>query len=266
MPHDLRDIAESFDRRACHYGRNEWHRRSAERLVQLCGLRPGDCVLDAGTGTGFAALAAARAVGPTGRVVGVDISHGMLDEAGTALEASGLANVAFIEGDALDLGGLGVGPFDAVVCACGLLYMPATEALAGWHRAIRPGGRLAFSVMQAGAPAAGRIFRECAATRGLVLADRSAPLGSVAACRDALRRARYASIEIVSESVEFTAADLALAWESNVASVPRSQVQRLGADALEALRREFVEALQVAQRSDPLALRRAGVIYALARR
>jgi ubiquinone/menaquinone biosynthesis C-methylase UbiE len=74
------EIAATFDRRAPGYRDSDWHRASAERLVDLCDLKPGDRVLDAGTGTGFAALHAARKVGPGGRVVGVDISQGMLSE------------------------------------------------------------------------------------------------------------------------------------------------------------------------------------------
>lgn len=86
---DVRAIAESFDARAAAYAFSGWHRRAAERLVALCALRPGDRVLDAATGTGFAALAAARVVGPEGRVVGVDISPGMLRQARAAVAAAG---------------------------------------------------------------------------------------------------------------------------------------------------------------------------------
>lgn len=74
----LSEIAATFDTRAGSYAKNDWHRRCAERLVALCDLPVGCRVLDACTGTGFAALAAAQAVGPEGRVYGVDVSDGML--------------------------------------------------------------------------------------------------------------------------------------------------------------------------------------------
>ena len=74
-------MAAAFNTRAASYCRNEWHRTCAERLVALCEIPAGCRVLDACTGTGFAALAVARVVGREGRVVGVDVSAGMLVEA-----------------------------------------------------------------------------------------------------------------------------------------------------------------------------------------
>ena len=93
MPDNIRTIADSFDRRAESYARSNWHKRYAARLVELCALRPGDRVLDAGTGTGFAALAAARVVGANGHVCGVDISGGMLRQARRVLEQGGFVVV-----------------------------------------------------------------------------------------------------------------------------------------------------------------------------
>ena len=49
---ELHRIAELFDARAARYARDDWHRRYAEQLVAITPLRPGDRVLDAGTGTG----------------------------------------------------------------------------------------------------------------------------------------------------------------------------------------------------------------------
>jgi ubiquinone/menaquinone biosynthesis C-methylase UbiE len=266
MDADPREIAASFDVRAATYGRSEWHRRSAERLVALCQLQPGSCVLDAGTGTGFAALAAAHAVGSKGRVCGVDISTGMLREARAAVEASALANIELVESDATRLARYGSGSFDAITCATGLLYMPVADALREWHRLLKPGGLVGFSTMKSGSPPAARIFRDCAAAFGVSLRDPSEPLGSVSACQGVLEAAGFTVADIVSEVMVFEAHDLAQAWESNFRSVAHAPVQRLSAEQQGALKEAYLEALAWQQREHPGVLSRAEILYALGRR
>jgi SAM-dependent methyltransferase len=64
----------------------------------LGALRPGERVVDVGSGAGFDSLIAARMVGPTGRVVGVDMTPAMLDKARRAAVQAGLTNVEFRAG------------------------------------------------------------------------------------------------------------------------------------------------------------------------
>jgi ubiquinone/menaquinone biosynthesis C-methylase UbiE len=265
MMSDIRGIAASFDERAQTYASNDWHRRCAERLVVLCQLRPGYWVLDAGTGTGFAALAAARAVGSAGHVYGVDISAGMLREACAAVKAAGLTNVDLVEGDVVDLP-YGDGTFDAITCAAGLLYMPVSQALGEWYRVLKFGGLVGFSTMRAGSPPGGRIFRECAATFGILLRDPSEPLGSVAACEHALDAAGFHVVNIVGETVAFSAQDLKLAWDSNVKSSAHADVLRLGTEEQLGLKTTYLDALAREEREHPGALDRAEILYALGRR
>jgi ubiquinone/menaquinone biosynthesis C-methylase UbiE len=266
MKADPRAIAASFDTRAAAYGQSEWHRRCAERLVALCPLRSGSRVLDAGTGTGFAALAAARLVGRQGLVCGVDRSAGMLREAGAALRQSGLTNVEIVEGDASSLRQYPDGVFDAVLCAAALLYMPVAAALGEWHRLLKSGGYVAYSTMQAGSPPAGRIFRDCATAVGVPLQDPSEELGSTSACRRALEDAGFHVAEIVSETIEFSPQDLTLAWESDFRSAAHREVQRLREEEQRALHDKYVAALAREERERPGALSRAGILYAIGRR
>src|SRR5688572_18473844 len=195
------DIAASFDARASTYNGNEWHRQCADRLVSQCGIRPGQVVLDAGTGTGFAAIAASRVAGPDGRIVAVDLSNGMLEIARTHLTRTGDAPIEWVQGDAVSLPGIQSESIDVVLCAAALLYMPITPALAEWHRVLTPGGRVALTSMAAGFPIPGRIFRECAAAFGVSLTDPSARLGSEHACRQALEEAGFTVTAVSRGSV-----------------------------------------------------------------
>jgi ubiquinone/menaquinone biosynthesis C-methylase UbiE len=259
-------IAESFDLRAADYPRSDWHRVCAERVVLACGIKPGDVVLDAATGTGFAAIAAAARTGPAGGVIGVDVSEGMLRQAQEATANLGIQNVELVKDDATRLSRYADGSFDAVTCAAGLLYMHASTALREWRRLLRPGGRVAFSTMRAGSPLGARVFRDTAATFGLALRDPSEELGSEAAAQAALAQAGFDVVSTVAEPVEFTMRDRAMAWAANFRSAAHEDVQRLSEADRDALRRAFLAALADIAENDPLALASAEVLYVVGRR
>jgi SAM-dependent methyltransferase len=102
-------------------------------------------VLDAPVGSGASALPAARAVGPTGSVVAVDVAQALLELARAKAEAEHLANIDFRVGDMRSLG-FPNGHFDAVVCVFGLFFVPDRVALLRelW-RMVKPGGRIAVT-------------------------------------------------------------------------------------------------------------------------
>lgn len=266
MKADLREVVASFDGRAASYARSDWHRRAADRLVTLCNLGPGMRVLDAGTGTGFVAVAVASAVGPGGFVVGVDVSRGMLREAGALVRQSRLANIELIEADATHLAQYASETFDAVTCGTGLLYMSVPDALREWHRLLKRDGLLAFSSLRSGSPRGARIFRDCAARFGIVLRDPFEELGSPLACRASLERAGFEVADVVSEAVGLSSADLTNAWESNFKSASHPEVRRLGALETAALRTEYLDALAREESANPGVLARADVLYAFGRR
>lgn len=186
----------------------------------------------------------------------------MLREAAAAVRESRLANVELVEGDAVRLPQYGSGTFDVITCAAGLLYMPVADALREWHRLLKKGGLVAFSTMQADSPPAGRIFRDCAAAFGVSLRDPSEPPGSVSACRAVLESAGFEVVDIVSETVEFSAEDLTLAWESNFRSAAHADVQHLSDQEQHALKSTHLATLAREECEHPGALRRAEVLYA----
>jgi SAM-dependent methyltransferase len=218
-------------------------------------------VLDAGVGTGFAAIAAAKRVGPGGRVVGVDVSPGMLQRAQVAVEAAGRRNIELLQADACDLPDLPADSFDAVICSAALLYLPVHRALTEWRRLLRPGGTISFSTMRAGFPQAGQLFRDCVAEFGVQLADPSAALGSEASTAAALRQAGFAEITVVADRVLLSNVDFSSAWESNLLSAAHGEVRSLPAASLDTLRSRFEQALDEARRGDP-SFAVADVLYA----
>jgi ubiquinone/menaquinone biosynthesis C-methylase UbiE len=119
--------------------------RSGERTIDRLGLRPGMHVLDVASGSGASVLPAARRVGPTGRVIGVDLSEPMLALGRQKADRAGFEHVEFQLGD-MTRTGYPDGSFDAVVCVFGLSLAPDMAALAAelW-RMVRPGGKLAIT-------------------------------------------------------------------------------------------------------------------------
>jgi ubiquinone/menaquinone biosynthesis C-methylase UbiE len=92
------------------------------------------------------AFEAARAVGPDGHVLGVDLSGRMIDAARQRAISLQLTNCSFTRMDA-EMLALPDASFDVVTCALGLMYMPAPEqALREMRRVLRPGGRVALAV------------------------------------------------------------------------------------------------------------------------
>jgi SAM-dependent methyltransferase len=120
-----------------------------ERLLAAAAPVPGESALDVGCGGGRSTVLLARAVGPRGRVVGVDLSRPLLQLARERLEREGLLGaVELVEGDAQTH--RFARDFDLVLSIFGVMFFEDPEdAFANLRRALRPGGRLVFLCWQA---------------------------------------------------------------------------------------------------------------------
>lgn len=119
-------------------GAGGFHRRAVAAL----GLRPGDTAVDLACGTGANLRHLVRAVGPAGRVVGVDLSPGMLARAQQRIDANGWTTVTLVRADVRSAGL--PEPLHGAVSTFGLEMVPEVDAVvASIVAALVPGGRIA---------------------------------------------------------------------------------------------------------------------------
>jgi SAM-dependent methyltransferase len=117
-----------------------------DTVLDRARLRPGDTLLDVGTGDGLIAAAALDRVGPSGQVIFSDISQDLLDYCRQAVTADGLlGRCTFVRASADDLAGVADATVDVVTTRSVLIYVKnKAAALAEFHRVLRPGGRISL--------------------------------------------------------------------------------------------------------------------------
>jgi ubiquinone/menaquinone biosynthesis C-methylase UbiE len=115
------------------------------RTVERLALQPGATVLDVGCGTGASAIPAAEQVGPTGKVIAVDLADRLLAIARRKAAARKLENIEFRHGDMENLGY----PdqfLDAVICVFAIFFVPdVAKQISELWRMVRPNGQLAIT-------------------------------------------------------------------------------------------------------------------------
>ena len=158
-------------------------------------LKPGDVVVDLGSGAGFDCFLAAQRVGVEGHVIGVDMTPEMLDRARENAAKDGYANVEFRLGEIENLP-VADGTADMVISNCVInLSTDKPRVFREALRVLKPGGRLMVSDLVLARPLPESVARSVAAYAGCIAG---------AMLKDdylaAIRRAGFSNVEVLAEA------------------------------------------------------------------
>jgi ubiquinone/menaquinone biosynthesis C-methylase UbiE len=246
------NLAAVFGRAASTFGGMGNFIHFGARLVAHAALRPGEYILDAATGRGAVAFHAAAAVGPTGRIVGIDIADGMLNETAKVL-ASGRWPMDAQQLDFPDAS------FDAVLCGFALWFFPQpAQALREFRRVLKPGGRLALSTIAHDSPyhalLQDTLRPHIASNAPSPSAEPSRRFDTADELREAFGTAGFGEIRIVSDDYEAVAPDVGALWQHLWSTSHRRHLERMSPETLEAVRADYCARLQQHARTDGIHL------------
>jgi arsenite methyltransferase len=157
----------------------------------IASLKPGETVLDLGSGGGFDCFLAAQAVGSTGHVIGVDMTPEMVSKARRNAEKIACGNVDFRLGEMENLP-VADGVADVIISNCVINLSPEKERVfKEAFRALKPGGRLAISDVVATAELPDDIKKDMAFHTGCI-----AGASSIQALESILRRTGFENVRI----------------------------------------------------------------------
>ncbi len=220
----------------------EW----APRVMDLVNPQAGESVLDVACGTGILTHRVAKSVGPNGRVVGLDLSPGMLEVARKiTLDPSSAAPIEWREGDVSAIP-FENETFDIIFCNFGLMFFPdRVAALKEMSRVLKPNGRLALAVWGSIAKCPGQMAMKESWERHFTddagLFDRQHALSDPAIVLSLIQEAGFRDV-----SVQTAMGVVRLPLPENLA---RSYGAMAGIEADEKTRAEVIEEISLALQS-----------------
>lgn len=192
----------------------------------IASLRPGETVLDLGSGGGLDVLLAARQVGVDGYVYGVDMNDKMLELAGRNAEKAGATNVEFRKGDLEELP-LPANMVDVVISNCVInLTADKGKVLNEAFRVLKPGGRIAISDIVVDGDLSGLPVSEAQIRAGLNWAGCIAGALTISEFTTLLQAAGFGETAITIEQ-RYTPSDFRREQPSALSELQPAQLQEL---------------------------------------
>ena len=238
-------IAEIYDRRRDTYdlgGEDNWHYKLACRLVDYAEVAAGQQVLDLATGTGMVAIEAAKQVGSSGEVTGVDISTELLAVARQKIVAAGLERIVRLQHADVETLDFPRASFNYIFCCSALPLLTNVPAdLNFWRSLLKPEGKLGLCVFAETAFVTGVVLQKVARRYGIniVMNDLT---GTEAKTSALLERAGYQNVRLVTEQYGYYSdlASIAIKdWDISLQYPHLQPLQNLEPQQLEQFQAEY---------------------------
>jgi len=223
---------------------NDYTIHRALPLLELVQLKKGQKVLDMATGTGIIAIAAAQIVGSEVRIIGVDFSSGMLEQARQKIEELGLQNIELIEADAEYID-FNHESFDIILCSTAIVYFKdISAALNKWYRFLKPGGVVAFSCCSEESCGAPLIIQVCD-KHSILLKNINEPTGTLEKCRHLLAKAGFQDIQMKSQQLGFyRSLEQAREWNGGWFHPRENPLLQVSLEQMEELKAEYRQKIE----------------------